>query len=94
MARTVGTITLSWNANSESDLAGYKLYYGRATGTYDSAGSPIDVGLATSKPLQITDTGDWFFAVTAYDDADNESEFSAEVQEEFVRRRLKMALRR
>jgi hypothetical protein len=94
MARTVGPIRLSWNANSEGDLAGYKLYVGRATETYTATGSPIDVGNVTSYPMTISDTGDWFFAVTAYDEEDNESEFSAEVEEEFVRRRLKMALRR
>jgi hypothetical protein len=94
MARTVGPIRLSWNANSEGDLAGYKLYFGRTTGTYNSAGSPIDVGNVTSYPMTISDTGDWFFAVTAYDEEDNESEFSSEATDNFVRRRLKMALRR
>ena len=27
-------LKLAWNANSESDLAGYKIYYGTASGNY------------------------------------------------------------
>jgi hypothetical protein len=78
-----GSFRLRWNANTESDLAGYKLYVGQATGVYDAFGSPIDVGLVTSHVMTITIEGDWFFALTAYDTEDLESDFSSELQVDF-----------
>ena len=78
-----GRVTASWNANSESDLAGYKLYRGQASGVYSHI---EDVGMTTStsapsvKVSQIRPTeATWYFAVTAYDTSNNESTFSAEV---------------
>ncbi len=37
--------TLAWTPNSESDLAGYKVYYGNSSGIYDNS---VDVGNKTS----------------------------------------------
>ena len=37
--------TLEWDPNSEPDLAGYKLHYGLASGSYTSV---VDVGNQTS----------------------------------------------
>lgn len=71
------THTISWNANTETDLAGYKVYAGRASGVYPDPG--INVGNVTSYQLTIDDSGAWFFQVTAYDTSDNESVPSAEV---------------
>lgn len=58
------SIEISWHPNPESDVAGYKIYYGNYTG-YSFANS-IDVGNVTSYSitgLSLSDT----FAVTAYD---------------------------
>lgn len=43
-----GSLNLSWNANSEPDLDGYKVYYGMSSGDY---GDPIDVGNVTAYQL-------------------------------------------
>lgn len=58
------SIEISWHPNPESDVAGYKIYYGNYTG-YSFANS-INVGNVTSYSiagLSLSDT----FAVTAYD---------------------------
>ena len=71
-----GEATLSWNANSEPDLAGYKVYYGTSSGQY---GTPIDVGNQTTHSLSGIPVGEYFFAVSAYDTSGNQSGFSTEV---------------
>lgn len=43
-------VKLAWDPNTEADLAGYKIYYGYASGDYDTS---IDVGNTTT--FQITD---------------------------------------
>ena len=59
-----GNIQISWSPNSETDIAGYKIYWGAPTG-YSFANS-IDVGNVNSYILsgvQLTDT----IGITAYD---------------------------
>ena len=66
-------ISLSWAANPESDVIGYKVYYDADaiypyTGTGAAQGdSPIDVGNALSVTLTGLPVGRYHFAVTAYD---------------------------
>lgn len=67
---------LSWDPNTERDLAGYKVYHGTSPGTY---GDPIDVGNQTSYAEIGLSPGTHYFAVTAYDTSGNESGFSVEV---------------
>jgi hypothetical protein len=76
-AQSLGAATVSWDANTESDLAGYKIYYGTSSGSYDTE---IDVGNVTSFIIDNLEDGTThFFAMTAYDDSSNESDFSNEV---------------
>ena len=71
-------LRLAWDANTESDLAGYKVYYGTGSGTY---GSPINVGKVTTCTLNSLTPGQtYYIAVTAYDTSDNESGYSTEVR--------------
>lgn len=67
---------LSWNQNTETDLAGYKVYYGTASRSY---GSPTDVGNKTTFTVTGLNGQTYYFAVTAYDTAGNESGYSNEV---------------
>ncbi len=71
------TATLSWMPNTDSDLAGYKIYVGTASGVY---GTPVDVGNVTTYTIGNLKVGStYYFAVTAYDQNKNESPYSGEV---------------
>src|SRR2546425_1167378 len=72
-----GQVNLAWDANTEPDLAGYKVYYGNASGIYQT---PIDVDNVTTYTVTgLQDGLTYFFAVTAYNTSDSESGFSNEV---------------
>lgn len=78
-ATTAGTATLAWNAGTDSDLAGYKVYRGTASGTY---GAPLTTLPKTTTSFTATGLQNgttYFFVITAYDSAGNESTYSNEV---------------
>jgi hypothetical protein len=76
---------LTWAMNSESDLAGYIIYYGTASRTYSllSTGVGLSGDGSTGIPSKIIsgllDGTTYYFGVTAYDATGNESTFSGEV---------------
>ena len=71
--------TVSWNANSEADLAGYRVYVGTSSGNYNFAG-PFEVAGGTSFTVPNLPVGTtYFFAVSAFDRTGNESIKSGEV---------------
>lgn len=73
------SVSLAWDANSESDLAGYKIYASLTSGSYISSNS-VDVGNVTSYTvtgLQASTT--YYFVATAYDTDGYESDYSDEV---------------
>ncbi len=72
--------TLTWNANSEVDLAGYKVYFGTSSGAY---GPAINIGKQTNYTVTNLGIGTYYFAVTAYDTSGNESPFSLERSKTF-----------
>ena len=76
-ADSTAQLRLGWDPKTDPDLAGYGVYYGTASRTY---GAPINVGNVTSYALTgLTPGVTYYFAVTAYDTAYNESGFSNEV---------------
>jgi hypothetical protein len=75
-----GSATLSWSLNSESDLAGYKVYVGTAPGLYTYPGSPFVVGLTGNYTINGLPSGQtYYFAVSAFDSSGSESGLSSEV---------------
>src|SRR5574343_1939020 len=76
---------INWSMNTDSDLAGYIVYYGTASHAYSLMST--GVGLAgdgsTGTPSRIIsgllDGTTYYFGVTAYDATGNESTFSGEV---------------
>jgi hypothetical protein len=74
---TIGTATLTWAPNLESDLSGYNVYMGTQPGIY---GAPISVGMTTSYTVGgLTSGKTYFFSVTAINNMGNESLPSTEV---------------
>lgn len=88
--------TLSWEApitNTDvtplTDLAGYKIYFGSTSGNYsetidaeDALCEDIGDKTECSYTLQNLNSGEYFFAVTAYDTSGNESNYSNAVSKE------------
>jgi hypothetical protein len=74
---SAGQVTLAWNPNTESDLAGYRLHYGTASGSYTVH---LDVHNVTTYTVGgLTDGQTYYFAATAYDASGNESGYSNQV---------------
>jgi hypothetical protein len=79
-----GSLVVSWKANVEPDLAGYKIYYARQSRfATDSFLPSYEYVVAIDK--QRTDftvanllAGNYYLAMTAFDSAGNESTFSEE----------------
>jgi hypothetical protein len=63
-------------ANTEADLAGYKVHVGTSSGAYNKT---YDAGNKTSFTISNLPKGvTYYFAVTAYDKVGNESRYSGE----------------
>ena len=74
-------VALTWDANTDPDVAGYMIYYGFAPRDYDYV---VDVGDQTTFTLSgLEDGHTYYFSVTAYDTEDLESDFSNEVTKNF-----------
>ncbi len=72
-----GSVTVSWDANTENDLAGYRIYYGESSGNYNNY---VYAGNKTSFQISGLEVGiRHFFAVTSIDFIGNESAYSNEV---------------
>jgi hypothetical protein len=77
MVLMAGTITLAWDANTEPDLAGYKIHYGNSSRNYSTI---IDVKNVTEYKIEGLVPGTYYFAATAYDEDENESAYSIELE--------------
>lgn len=85
-----GKAELKWNPNTESDLAGYKIYYGtsKRTGSCPSGGyeNKVDVGNDAKYEFTNLENGKtYYFSITSYDNNKNESCFSPEISK-FINR--------
>ncbi len=73
----IGKIKLTWAANKEPGIAGYKVYYGTTPGEY---GKGIDVGNVKKITLGGLIKGQtYYIAIKAYNWYEKESDFSQEV---------------
>lgn len=97
---TENQATVSWNANTEPDLAGYRVFGGQAPGIWSFTQSP---GLLTSS-LIIADPdnngfpynndGIWYFSVAAFDTSNNLSVLATPVSKRIIRIPARLKVRR
>jgi hypothetical protein len=71
------SVVLAWDASTNSNVVGYNLYYGAASGDYTNLAQVANVTTATVSNLVPATT--YYFAATAVDSAGVESRFSNEV---------------
>jgi hypothetical protein len=72
-----GRASLRWDPSVSSNVAGYKVHFGTASGVY---ASHINVGLKTSYGVEgLKNLTTYYFTVTAYNSSQKESVYSNEV---------------
>lgn len=71
------SLQVSWNANTETDLAGYNVYWKAKTAT---AWTKVDAGNVTTLTIpNVAENTEYCTEVTAYDTSGNESGRSSQV---------------
>ncbi len=80
-APSSSSATLTWKANSETDLAGYKVYRSTVSGRYEQGNvvAMLRGNMTTYQATGLQFGKTYFFVVTAFDIAGNESGYSNEV---------------
>ena len=70
-------VKLAWDPNTEANLAGYKVSYGTASGTYSTV---VDVGKVTTYTIaNLADSKTYYFAAVAYNTSGASSGYSNQV---------------
>ncbi len=68
-------VQLEWDANTESDLAGYRLYHRLSGEEYTDYINIIAPATTITRPYE---NGRHYWVLTAYDTVENESDYSNE----------------
>ena len=72
------SVTLAWDANTEPDIAGYRMYFGSPVGSYSEI---VNCGNVTNLTIETLIPGNTYaFYVTCYNTSGLESEPSNVVQ--------------
>ena len=78
---------LSWTLGTDTNLAGYQVHIGTASGTYNYPGSPFSVGKVNTYTISNLPIGQtYFFAVSAFNSSGNNSALSSEVSKSIYQR--------
>jgi hypothetical protein len=71
------SVSLAWSPSPDTNVVGYRVYYGVASRTYTNM---VDVGAATNATISgLVEGSTYYFAATAYNILGLESDYSAEV---------------
>ncbi|GEM_PF-3279453 len=74
-----GQIALNWNDNSEGDLAGYNVYRSKTSGSgYQLLNSSALLASSAYTDTTVSADNTYYYVVTAVDNGDNESDYSAQ----------------
>jgi Fibronectin type III domain/Bacterial Ig domain len=75
-SRAAGSVTLAWQPSADTNVVGYNVYFGGASGVYTNK---ISAAGATNAVISnLVQGATYYFAVTAYDVSGAESPFSNE----------------
>ena len=74
-----GEVIISWNANSETDLAGYNVYRSETSGIGHTLLTPTSSSSDELRDSSVTNGTPYFYKISAEDTTGNESAFSSEV---------------
>src|SRR5439155_19080697 len=70
-------VTLAWNPSPGANIAGYRVYYGAASRSYNNV---VNAGNSTNVTINNLTAGvTYFFAATSYDTSGLESDYSTEI---------------
>lgn len=73
------SVELSWNAGSETDIYGYRIFRAATSGAYGSEPIALVRGVSNFTDLGLSNGTTYYYVVTAIDAFDNESAQSAEI---------------
>src|SRR5262245_57266042 len=71
-------VTLEWYPNTETNLAGYKVYWGLASQSYGWS-ETVSAPVTTLALTNLSGNREYFFAITAFNTDGLESDFSDEL---------------
>jgi hypothetical protein len=78
VAKAVSSVSLEWSPNTDPAVAGYNVYYGGESRNYTNV---VDAGSLAAGTIDGLEEGKiYYFAVTAYDDFGDESDYSVETE--------------
>jgi len=78
-APSTSSAVLTWNPNTDTDLASYRVYQSTTQGVYGAPVATVPAGTATYTVNGLAIGSTYFFRITAVDTAGNESLPSNEV---------------
>ena len=78
-ATATSSALFEWDTNTETDLSGYKIYKGVASGQFGSPIATLPPSATSYEAAGLQNGASYFFVVTAIDTSGNESPLSNEL---------------